>query len=528
MDEGDQSGDLICILKEKNFEMKLSKTTIATLAPGKAQLPAPGCLQLPEKVLQFGTGVLLRGLPDYFIDKANKQGIFNGRIVVVKSTATGGADAFDEQDGLFTLCVRGIENGAEVNEDIVNGSISRVLSAKSDWQQVLECAANPDLQVIISNTTEVGITLQQNDDINADPPQSFPGKLLSFLYHRYKAFNGDKDKGCVIVPTELIPDNGEKLEAIVEELAHLNKLDFQFIDWLENSNHFCSSLVDRIVPGKLPAEKQSQVEQELGYTDDLMIMSEVYRLWAIQSDNARVKNILSFAAADEGVVIADNINKFRELKLRLLNGSHTFSCGLAHLSGFITVKQAMGDGSFDNYIRTLMHQEIAPAITNNEITAEEAREFADKVLDRYRNPHLEHLWLSICVQYASKMQMRNVPVILKYFERFGSVPYLMATGFAAHLLFMKSEKTADGKYVGSVNGKTYPINDDNAEYYYIKWKALDPATLVNHVLGDKDYWGADLIALPGFERAVHSALLELMNNGATSVLANTKKTAYAA
>ena len=154
-------------------------------------IPDEKLFALPEKVLQFGTGVLLRGLPDYFIDKANRQNIFNGRIVIVKSTAGGGSDTFDQQDGLYTLCVKGIENGNTVEENIIHSCVSRVLSAASQWNEILQCAANPDMQVIISNTTEVGIVLDADDDLHASPPRSFPAKLLAFLYKRYRVFNGD-------------------------------------------------------------------------------------------------------------------------------------------------------------------------------------------------------------------------------------------------------------------------------------------------------------------------------------------------
>src|ERR1044072_8088199 len=164
-------------------------------------VPDEKVFQLPEKVLQFGTGVLLRALPDYFIDKANRQGIFNGRIVVVKSTSQGDSSAFEKQDGLYTLCVRGIQNGEKVEENIINSSISRVLSANEEWEKILECAHNQQLQIIISNTTEVGIQLT-NDDIRHHPPKSYPGKLLAFLFELFKAFGGSEHSGMVIVPTE--------------------------------------------------------------------------------------------------------------------------------------------------------------------------------------------------------------------------------------------------------------------------------------------------------------------------------------
>jgi tagaturonate reductase len=228
--------------------MKLSRYTLKNIA-GNITIPDESVFELPEKVLQFGTGVLLRGLPGYFIDKANNQGIFNGRIVVVKSTTHGDTSAFKKQDGLYTLCVRGLENGENVEENYINASISRVLDAHHEWKEILECAHNRNMQVIISNTTEVGIQFS-NDNIKQHPPKSYPGKLLAFLYERFKAFDGSEHSGMVIVPTELIPDNGTKLQAIVLELAHLNGLEDAFIEWLEAHNHFCNSLVDRIVPGK--------------------------------------------------------------------------------------------------------------------------------------------------------------------------------------------------------------------------------------------------------------------------------------
>jgi tagaturonate reductase len=497
--------------------MNLSRKTLPNIHAAGIQLPADGYFELPEKVLQFGTGVLLRGLPDYFIDKANKQGIFNGRIVVIKSTDSGGADAFADQNGLYTHCVQGIEDGQKVEEKILNASVSRVLAAKSEWDEVLKCAANPDMQVIISNTTEVGITLVK-DNVHASPPESFPGKLLAFLYQRFKVFQGDKTKGMVIIPTELITDNGKKLEAILLELAHQNGLEIAFLDWLETYNYFCNSLVDRIVPGKLPAQQHQQMETDNGYRDGLMIMSEVYRLWAIESDNEQVKNILSFAQADGGVVIAPDINVFRELKLRLLNGSHTFSCGLAHLAGFGTVKQAMDDSAFTSYISTLMLQEIVPAITGQTISVAMARDFANKVLDRYRNPYIEHQWLSITVQYSSKMKMRNVPVLQKHYELNGSIPEYMALGFAGHLLFMKSKKADDGKYYGEFNGAKYLVNDDHAAYYAEQWEGAEGAALVQKVLSDTAFWGADLSKLPGFAEAVSNKLDGLVKKGAPAAM----------
>ncbi|MFN8243044.1 MAG: tagaturonate reductase [Ferruginibacter sp.] len=495
--------------------MLLSKYNLKNINSPSVQLPDERLFELPEKVLQFGTGVLLRGLPDYFIDKANKQGLFNGRIVVVKSTGTGDSSAFDKQDSLYTICVRGIMNGQPEEANIVCAAISRILSAKQEWNKVLECAHNPQMQVIISNTTEVGITLV-HDDILRYPPVSFPGKVLAFLYERYKAFAGSRQCGMVIIPTELITDNGTKLESIVTELAYLNGLDEAFIDWLENCNHFCNTLVDRIVPGKPDEKQKNDIENSIGYTDELLIMSEAYRLWAIEG-NDEVADILTFAKADKGVVIAGDINLFRELKLRLLNGTHTLSSGLAFLAGCHTVQQAMEEPQTAAFISGLMKDEIARAIPGK-VDPVVAAAFADDVLDRFRNPQIAHQWLSITMQYTSKMKMRVVPVLQQYYSLFNRVPEHIALGFAAFLVFMKAVKEENGNYFGKTAGEFYPIRDDQAWYFYDKWQSLQPAFIPQAVLQDVNLWGYDLSRLPGFADAVKEKMEEILEHGMATVL----------
>jgi len=485
--------------------MNLSKETLASIkAPGIVK-PSAEIFALPEKVLQFGTGVLLRGLPDYFIDKANRQGLFGGRVVVVKSTDSGDAGAFDRQDGLYTLCVRGIEEGKKVEENIICSAISRVLSARDGWSDILKLAHRPEMQIVVSNTTEVGIQLVE-EKIEERVPASFPGKLLAFLYERYKAFSGSADSGMVIIPTELIVDNGKKLAGIVKQLANFNQLEEGFLAWMDEQCRWCSSLVDRIVPGKPDAATLQQLERDLGYKDDLLSISEVYRLWAIEGDE-KVKQVLSFAGADAGVIIAPDIEIYRELKLRLLNGTHTLSCGLAVLAGFPTVKSAMDDQAFSGFVSDLMLKEIAPNIPY-ELPLSEARDFGLKVLDRFRNPHIQHQWISITMQYTSKIRMRVVPVLLKHYQP--TPPPHMVLGFAAYLLFMR--------------GQPGPVTDDRAGYFKDLW-LKEPSEVVNTALSDQGLWGADLTDVPGFEEAVREALDALMNKGAAAALAqlNLKK-----
>ncbi|HET6994476.1 MAG TPA: tagaturonate reductase [Chitinophagaceae bacterium] len=499
--------------------MYLSQQAIKDILPNSGlTIPNKKIFSLPEKVLQFGTGVLLRGLPDYFIDKANRNGEFNGRIVVVKSTSQGSADAFDRQDGLYTLYVKGIENGITKEEAIINSSISRVLSAKEQWADILQCAHNPEIKIIISNTTEVGIVLT-DDNITLSPPHSFPGKLLAFLYERYKSFYGRDDSGMVIIPTELIIDNGSKLRSIVIELAHKNKLGDKFIGWLQSANQFCNSLVDRIVPGKLGESEIKTAVEQLGYTDDLMIMAEPFRLWVIESGSERVREILSFSKTDEGVVITPDIEKFRELKLRLLNGTHTFSCGLAFLAGFETVREAMMDEKFAAFVRQLMLEEIAEALDNNIIAPGEAHSFAMQVADRFRNPFLDHKWISIAMNYTSKMKTRNVPLLVRYYQRSSRVPANMAMGFAAFILFMKCKAGPDDNCYGEAGGKRYAIQDEMATRFAEKWANNNNIdTFADSVLGDKQLWDIDLSTLEGFAKAVKENLAQLERQGVMATM----------
>jgi tagaturonate reductase len=463
-------------------------------------LPNESVFSLPEKVLQFGTGVLLRGLCDYFIDKANKQGIFNGRIVVVKSTDKGDADAFNEQDGLFTHAVKGIENGQPIEEYILNASISRTLSARSQWHEILDCAKNPEMQIVISNTTEVGIALLENDKITNNPPASFPVKLLAFLHERWKEFKGSASSGMVIVPTELVVGNGDLLRDIVLKQAQNNSLESEFIDWLKNHNNFCNSLVDRIVPGKPDKEIVDELQKKLGYEDNLMVLSEVYRLWAIQGDE-QVRKVLSFAQVDSGVIIERDIEIYRELKLRMLNGTHTLQCGMSYLLGFRTVKDVMANGYLSKIVTNLMLGEMSLAIPYK-IDAKTRDRFGRMVLDRFRNPFLNHKLLDITVQYTTKMKMRNIPVLLQYYREFNKPPELFAMGFAAYLQFMKSEKEVNGTYYGESNGGYYPINCNFAPYFYEAWQNFD----LEKVLANRSLWGEDLTQLEGFADAVRKYL----------------------
>lgn len=491
--------------------LTLNRANLSTINSNPSLVfPTAEQLVYPERIIQFGTGVLLRGLPDFYVDEANRIGQFKGRIVVIKSTSSGDASAFSEQDGLYTISIKGISSGETVEKSVINSSISRVLVAQHNWTDILNCAENLEIQLVISNTTEVGIAYVE-EKIGTNAPISYPGKLLAYLLRRYDFFKGSPSAGLVIIPTELIPHNADKLLEILIRLAEFNECSVEFIEWVKSSNYFCNSLVDRIVPGMLSAEQKLAAEKSLGYMDDLMIMAEPFNLWAIESASEYVKSILSFAESSPGCVVVPNIEKFKELKLRILNGSHTFSCSLAILQGNDLVRKSMSDPYMSTFISSLMFDEIVPALVSSSIPYEDALAFASNVKDRFSNPFIDHKWSSISVQMSSKMKMRNVPLIKMHYQKTNSAPSSMCLGFAAFLLFMRSEKNAEGKFIGKYKHYTYQITDDNAHYFADLWHQYEPNMLLERSLADKSFWGDDLSKYDGFSSAVLMHLNNLLN-----------------
>ena len=476
-------------------------------------VPPPGLLDLPEKAVQFGTGAFLRGFVDFFLDEANRQNRFGGRIVMVGSTGSGRDQVLSDQDGLYTLAIQGIADGEVRREHRVVASVSRALSAKTEWDEVLACARNPLLEVVFSNTTEVGIALDEGDEARMTPPRSFPGKLTRFLFERGREFGFDAARGVVVIPCELIEDNGDRLREIVLQLGKRWELGGEFTRWVEEAVPFCNTLVDRIVPGAPNAGQGERLRQELGYEDGMLTTCEVYRLFAIQADD-RVRARLGFADADAGIVVTDDVGPYRERKVRLLNGAHTITVPAALLAGCETVREAMEHELVGPFLRRTMLEEIVP-----NLDAPGAEAFARDVLDRFANPFIHHALFDITLQATMKMRVRVVPSILAYAARNGRAPESLALGFAAFLLFTRGDLQARRREAG------LPVPQcDQAERLRALWASVPAhdeaalAELVRSVCADESLWSADLAAVPGFADAVTVHLVKMERDGVASAL----------
>ncbi len=376
---------------------------------------------MPERVLQFGSGMLLRALCVAAVDTANRAGAYAGRSVVVQSTAEGAprARALNTQDGLFTLVEHGLSGGAPLERVSLIGAISRALAADSQWNAVRDVAARPEIQVIVSNVSEAGFRI--------DAP--FPGRLTDALHAR---FTRTPDAPPVfVIPTELVPDNGPRLAAMVDELAERHDRRQAFRTWLKARVRFCASLVDRIVTAP-PPDQHEGLEAQLGYRDALLTVAEPYFLWAIEADPAELRAVFPIESAS--VLLAPDISFYRERKLRLLNAVHTATAPLALLAGVRTVREATVHPLLAPFLKQLF-KEIIPA---TDLPADDARAFADQVLERFANPWLEHEWRIIATNQEDKFRIRVVPLIGRR-----AAPGL-ALAAAAHLTFTRSPFEALG------------------------------------------------------------------------------------
>jgi len=462
---------------------------------------------LPERVLQFGTGILLRALSATAVDAANRQGRFNGRIVVVQSTPHGVARDMNAQDGLFTLVEQGLENGATVDRARLIGAISRAVVADTEWDAVRALVARPELQVIVSNVTEAGF--------RRDAP--FPARLLDLLRARFAALRDGPP--LFVIPTELVPDNGVRLAEMIKDLA--GDSDRAFQGWLGRGVRFCSSLVDRITTAPSP-DARARLEARLGYCDGLLTLTEPYSLWAIAADPAELSAVFPIDSAP-GVVFTPDITFYSQRKLRLLNGAHTAMAPLAILSGVATVRESAEHPTLGPFRQRLLFDEIVPG---SGLGADDARAFARSVVERFGNPWLEHRWHVIATNQTPKLRLRVLPSVLGFAAACHRVPLCLALACAASLRFSRCiEQVSASEGRGWWRGASYPIQDVDLARLNGHWWAVDPehaagpvpATtlqrLAVRILGDAGLWGVSFADAPEFVAAVAAALCRLEEVG---------------
>jgi tagaturonate reductase len=492
----------------------MSELNRKLLAGKPAVIPCGVMRPLPERILQFGEGNFLRGFADWMVDALNSQGLFNGRVVAVQpaSRNTGPVDLLQKQDGLYTLLLRGVQGGKLAESRQIITSISRALNAHRDWAEVVKVARSADLRFVFSNTTEAGIVYEDEPCIPNHCPKSFPAKVTSLLYERFKAVNGDQTKGLIFLPCELIDKNGTRLKECVLKHASAWSLDFAFSHWVNSANYFLNTLVDRIVPG-YPAEEADRLKAGLGYEDRLMVAGEVFHLWAIEGPQ-HLADEIPFHKAGLNVVWTGDLTPYRTRKVRVLNGAHTASVPVAWLAGLDTVGEMMNDPALGQYIRQAVFDEIMPLLKMDEA---ELTQYAGDVLERFRNPFIKHALLSISLNSVSKWKVRVLPSLLDYHQATGKLPPALTFSLAALIRFYDGTPVSERELQGLRNGKPYPIRDnaDVLNFFAGQWKTFhqtgDLPGLVKTILGHARFWEQDLTQIEGLAKRVASDLHNLLN-----------------
>ncbi|MDP5171320.1 MAG: tagaturonate reductase [Bacteroidia bacterium] len=464
----------------------------------------------PEIIVQFGGGNFMRAFADWAIQEMNEMLDFGAGVLVVKPTERAGRDLITEQDGLFTLYLTGIVNGQPLRTHQVVDCIQRQINPYEAFEEYLQAAHHPDLSVILSNTTESGIVYDPACRFEDAPQESFPGKLTRLLWERFDHVGGNLDKGVVVIPCELIERNGEALKAHVLRHATDWELPGAFHTWVNQACEFCNTLVDRIVPG-YPKDREEEICAELGYQDELIVEGELFHLWVIEGSE-KAKQTFPAHKAGLNVVFTDDLDAYRERKVRVLNGAHTSMVPVGYLAGVKTVREAVEDPEIGAFIQEYLFEEVVPLLSGD--TAE-LQSYATDILNRFLNPFLQHFLSSIALNSLSKFETRVLPTLTRFYEVRQEIAPRAAFAMAALIQF----------YEGSFEGKTTPVQDDPARVAWLQdlWKQVNKEEipleeLVDKVLANGEIWGRDLRNINGLVFVVTTYLEGIHKNGIRATL----------
>lgn len=472
----------------------------------------------PERVLQFGEGNFLRAFADYWFDMANEKAGWNGKCVLVQPIAQGLTQRINRQEGLYTLYLRGRQNGEKVDAKRVISSVSRCLNPyeKQDYDAMMDVAAGEALEYIVSNTTEAGIVYAPSCRLEDCPPASFPAKLTQVLLHRWRAGR----PGVVVLSCELIDNNGKELLRCVNQYIKQWGLEEGFARWVNGDCTFCSTLVDRIVPGRIrDAAEAARLEDENGYRDALIDVGEVFGVWNIEGTEWLAEK-LPFRAAGLNCPVVPDVTPYKKRKVRILNGAHTGFVLGAYLAGYDIVRDCMQDDVILGFMNRMLHEEVIPTLP---LDRQDLEAFAAAVQDRFNNPFINHELMSITLNSTSKWRARNMPSLLEYAQTAGKLPPCLAMSFAAYIAFYSSDiqaLTEQGLVCRRPKGNEYTVSDDRwvLEFYYSR-RGVSDETLVHDVMTNEKMWGQDLTLVPGFEQAAAENLRRIRTEGARAAFA---------
>lgn len=443
---------------------------------------------LPIKVLQFGEGNFLRAFADWVIDMINETNSFNAGVAVVQPIENGIIDLMADQDGLYHILIRGLEEAKAIDKTRLVSCIQKTINPFKDPSAYFDQALNPDLKIVISNTTESGIQFNENDIPMGDLlANTFPGKLTQLLKKRFDHFKGNPNAGLVFIPCELIENNGVNLKNTIESYIKLWNLGADFEEWINKHNHFANTLVDRIVPG-FPKEEIDEIRANIGFNDQLVVCSELFYLWVIQGSE-EVQKAFPADIAGLNVKFVKDITPYRTRKVRILNGAHTCIVPIGLLDGIETIRESVEHEILGKFITDTLDREISTTIN---LPADELSAFSAEVIERFKNPFIRHELKSISLNSIAKFKVRVLPSIKDYFSSENELPKRLVFSLACLIKLYTSNQ--------------FEINDD----YVIKlyFNALKSNYISNdqvfEILSKTEFWGEDLNAITGMTELVIS------------------------
>ncbi|MBQ3490479.1 MAG: tagaturonate reductase [Clostridia bacterium] len=453
------------------------------------------------KILQYGEGNFLRAFADIYFHTLNREGGDYG-VYVIKPTPSDKSDMlklFEKQKNKYHVILRGTENGKTAETVCRVDSLEKIINPFSDYESYIALARDPDLKIIISNTTEAGICHNPNDPIEGFYDITYPAKLTKFLYERYRAGLD----GVYILPTELIDGNADELKKCVNRYTELWQLPTDFKLWNNKKNFYCNTLVDRIVSGYPADEKtKTHLEELIGEADGLISVGEPFGLWAIEKKGDIAKYIKEGVHNIE-VILTDDIGYYKKRKVRVLNGSHTNLVPAGLMLGAKTVYDCMTDEKLSAFVETTLKNEIVPYVSDD-ITATTV--FANSVKDRFLNPFLNHLLASISLNSISKWKARVLPSFKDYYAARGRIAPNLTTGFSYLMALYSCIEKAGNIYEAKLHGHTVEINDDTMYLEYFAKKRS-----IRGFMSNADVWGEDLTRYEAFYDTVVTNIEKIKN-----------------
>jgi len=453
----------------------------------------------PVRILQFGEGNFLRAFMDWMVDRMRAQAGFDGSVVLVKTIPGPFSPDFERQGNAYTVVIRGRQGAQVVQESSRIEVVSGLRNPYEDFQGYLDAAADPDVRVIVSNTTEAGIVLDLSDQAEDRPAASYPGKLTQLLWARYQALGGNPASALLVMPCELIEKNGQTLRRFVLDHARRWYAELGFERWISEDCTFVDTLVDRIVSGHDPAAR-ARLKAETGHDDALLVVAEPYHLLTIQG--AEREDLLPFRKAGLNVIWTPDISPYRLLKVRILNGGHTFLAMVGTALGVPLVRDCLAHPALRPALERLYAGEIIPALP-----VEGGSAYCETILDRFDNPFMEHKLEDIALNSVSKWRARLLPSAVDYAAKTGRAPALIAFSLAALIhRYTTVAGLKDDARVLEAFARLAPL------------AAADPTRAARAALADPAIWGEPLPELPGFGDAVAASFREIRSLGMLTAL----------